>query len=363
MTEQRGLERAFFLILLAFVSAAFFTVLWQFYGAILWAIAVTVVFRPIERRLAIRLGGRKNIAALLTLLLIIAIVIVPAILVTISLIQEATHLYARIQSGDLNLGSWLRGLQTSLPWWATSLLDRLGLSDMGAVREQVSTGLAGGIQTVAAEALNIGQGALSVMINLGLMLYLTFFLLRDGPTITRRIGEETPLPAEIRELLYGKFLTVMRATMKGSFVVAVTQGAVGGLIFWGLGIHAPILWGVLMAFLSLLPAVGTGFVWVPVAIYLLATGAVWQGVVLIFCGIFVIGLIDNVLRPILVGRDTRMPDFLVLITTLGGIVLFGFNGLILGPLIAAMFIAAWHILTEQRRQALEASRTAEPPPP
>ena len=363
MSEQRGLERAFFLILLAFVSAAFFTVLWQFYGAILWAIAVTVVFRPVERRLAIRLGGRRNIAALLTLLLIIAIVIVPAILITISLIHEATHLYTRLQSGEMNPGSWLRGLQASLPGWATALLDRLGLNDMSAIREQLSSGLADRIQAIAAQALNLGQGALTVLINLGVMLYLTYFLLRDGPTITRRIGEETPLPPEIRELLYGKFLTVMRATMKGSFVVAVAQGTLGGLIFWGLGIHAPILWGVLMAFLSLLPAVGAGFVWVPVAIYLLVTGAVWQGVVLILCGVFIIGLIDNILRPILVGRDTRMPDFLVLITTLGGIVLFGFNGLILGPLIAAMFIAAWHILTEQRRQALEAARTAEPPPP
>ncbi len=363
MSEQRGLERAFFLILLAFVSAAFFLVLWQFYGAILWAIAVTVVFRPVERRILAQVGGHRNIAALATLLLIIAIVIVPAILITISLIEEATLLYARIQSGDLNLGSWLRGLQASLPWWATSLLDRFGLNDMGAVREQLSTGLAGGIQAVATQALNIGQGALSVLINLGIMLYLTFFLLRDGPAITRRIGEEVPLPADVRELLWGKFLTVMRATMKGSFVVAVTQGAVGGLIFWGLGIHAPVLWGVLMAFLSLLPAVGTGFVWVPVAIYLLATGAVWQGVVLILCGIFVIGLIDNVLRPILVGKDTRMPDFLVLISTLGGIVLFGFNGVIMGPLIAAMFIATWHILTEQRRQARELARSPDPPTP
>lgn len=356
MSEQRGLERATFLILLTIVSAAFFLVLWQFYGAILWAIAVTVVFRPVERRILAKVGGRRNIAALATLLLIVAIVIVPAILITLSLIQEASNVYARLQSGELDPGGWLRGLQASLPWWAAGLLERFGMNDLGAIREQLSTGVAGRIQAVATQALSIGQGALSVVLNLGLMLYLTFFLLRDGPTITRRIGEEVPLPADIRELLWGKFLTVMRATIKGSFVVAVTQGAVGGLIFWGLGIHAPILWGVLMAFLSLLPAVGTGFVWVPVAIYLLVTGAVWQGVVLILCGLFVIGLIDNVLRPILVGKDTRMPDFLVLITTLGGIVLFGFNGVILGPLIAAMFIATWHILTEQRRQALEAAR-------
>ena len=183
------------------------------------------------------------------------------------------------------------------------------------------------------------------------MLYLTFFLLRDGRTITKKIGEATPLSAETRKLLFDKFLTVMRATMKGSFVVAVAQGSLGAVIFWILGIHAPILWGVLMAFLSLLPAVGAGFVWLPVALYLLATGAVWQGVVLIVFGVFVIGLVDNLLRPILVGKDTAMPDYIVLISTLGGIGVFGFNGLILGPLIAAMFIAVWHILTDSRNRA------------
>ena len=363
MPEQTGLERATFLILLTLVSAAFFLVLWQFYGAILWAIAVTVVFRPVERRILARVGGHRNTAALLTLLLIVAIVIVPAILITLSLIEEASSVYARLQSGEMNPATFLRGVHATLPWWVTGLLERFGMNDLGAIRDQLSTGVTGRIQAVATQALNIGQGALSVMISLGVMLYLTYFLLRDGPTLTRRIGEAVPLPADVRELLYTKFLTVMRATMKGSFVVAVAQGTLGGLIFWGLGIHAPILWGVLMAFLSLLPAVGAGFVWVPVALYLLATGAMWQAVVLVLCGIFVIGLIDNILRPLLVGKDTRMPDFIVLISTLGGIVLFGFHGVILGPLIAAMFIAAWHIMTDQRRQTRELARNPDPPTP
>ena len=348
---MRSLEKATFLFLLIAISAAFAVVLWQFYGAILWSIAVTVVFRPVERRLLKRLNGRKNLAALATLLLIIAIVILPATLITIALLQEASNLYARLQAGDINLGTWLQNMQASLPWWATSLLERFGLNDMSAVREQLSSGLAGRIQSVATQALNLGQGALSFMVSLGIMLYLTFFLLRDGRTITRKIGEATPLSAETRKLLFDKFLTVMRATMKGSFVVAVAQGSLGAVIFWILGIHAPILWGVLMAFLSLLPAVGAGFVWLPVALYLLATGAVWQGVVLIVFGVFVIGLVDNLLRPILVGKDTAMPDYIVLISTLGGIGVFGFNGLILGPLIAAMFIAVWHILTDSRNRA------------
>jgi predicted PurR-regulated permease PerM len=131
--------------------------------------------------------------------------------------------------------------------------------------------------------------------------------------------------------------------VKGTILVAIVQGALGGLIFWLLGIHAPVLWGVVMAFLSLVPAVGAAVVWLPVALYLLATGAVWQGVVLIAFGAGVIGLVDNLLRPYLVGKDTAMPDYIVLISTLGGIAIFGLNGFVIGPLIAAMFIAVWDI--------------------
>ena len=132
--------------------------------------------------------------------------------------------------------------------------------------------------------------------------------------------------------------------------MALLQGALGGLIFWFLGIGAPLLWGVVMAFLSLLPAIGAALVWMPVAVYLLATGAVWQGVVLILYGMLVIGLVDNFLRPILVGKDTKMPDYVVLISTLGGIATFGLNGFVIGPVIAAMFIAAWDLFSESRRQ-------------
>jgi predicted PurR-regulated permease PerM len=128
-------------------------------------------------------------------------------------------------------------------------------------------------------------------------------------------------------------------------LVAIAQGALGGLIFWILGVQAPLLWAVVMAFLSLLPAVGAAIVWAPVAVYFLVTGSVWQGVVLIAFGVFVIGLVDNVLRPVLVGKDTKMPDYVVLLSTVGGMALFGLNGFVIGPVIAALFIAAWDLFS------------------
>ncbi len=356
---MRSLEKAAFLFLLVAASAAFVWVMWPFYGAILWGIAVTVVFRPMHRRLLHRMPGRRTLVSLLVLLVIIGLVILPATLIIVSLLQEVSNTYARIQSGELNFGDALRQAQAALPGWAYGLLERFGLTDMDSIRDQISSGLSNSIQAIAGRAVNVGQSALGFLVTVGVMLYLTFFLLRDGQKLTQKIGEAMPLPAEIRHLLWDKFLVVVRATLKGSMVVAAIQGLLGGLIFWVLGIHAPLLWGVLMAFLSLLPAVGTGFVWLPVALYLLATGDVWQGVVLILCGVFIIGLIDNLLRPILVGKGARLPDYLVLISTLGGIELFGFNGIILGPLIAAMFIAVWDISTAARKK--QADMPFDPP--
>jgi predicted PurR-regulated permease PerM len=214
------------------------------------------------------------------------------------------------------------------------------------VQERVANLLKQGSQFIAAQALSIGQGAADFILGLIVMLYLLFFLLRDGSALSKRIQDALPLRAEQERELIRKFATVIRATIKGSILVAALQGALGGLIFWLLGLHAPVLWGVVMGLLALLPALGAALVWVPAAIYLLATGSIWEGIVLLAFGAFVIGLVDNILRPLLVGKDTKMPDYVVLISTLGGLATFGLNGFVVGPVIAAMFIAAWDIFTE-----------------
>jgi predicted PurR-regulated permease PerM len=185
------------------------------------------------------------------------------------------------------------------------------------------------------------------------MLYLTFFLLRDGSGLAHQIEDAVPLRPDLRRALLDKFTTVIRATVKGSLIVALIQGLIGGIVLWALGVHGAALWGAAMAFMSLLPAIGTGLVWAPIAIYLLASGAIWQGSVLIFCGMFVIGMVDNVLRPILVGRDVKMPDYVVLISTLGGLDIFGINGFVIGPVIAALFMAIWTIVRTEAPPAEE----------
>ncbi len=151
-----------------------------------------------------------------------------------------------------------------------------------------------------------------------------------------------------------------RATIKGTLVVGLVQGAIGGIAFAVLGISAPVLWGVVMALLSILPAVGTALVWLPAAIFLIVNGQIVGGVALILIGVFVIGLIDNLLRPILVGRDTRMPDYLILLSTLGGLAAFGLAGIIIGPIIAAFFLSVWH-MAEKEFSAMPVEQAPEPP--
>jgi len=267
------------------------------------------------------------------------------------LTQEALGFYGKVQSGELDLVRFFQQVQDVLPVWAINLLDRFGLASLGAVQQKLSATLMTGSQYIAAQALNIGQSTFDFIANLFVMLYLLFFLLRDEDGLSKRIRNAIPLHAEQQRAFLLKFTIVIRATVKGDMLVALLQGALGGLIFWVLGISAPLLWAVVMAVFSLLPAIGAGLIWIPVAVYLLVTGAIWQGVVLMAFGALVIGLVDNFLRPILVGKDTKMPDYVVLISTLGGIATFGLNGFVIGPVIAAMFIAAWDIFSASREIA------------
>lgn len=169
-----------------------------------------------------------------------------------------------------------------------------------------------------------------------------------------------PLTPEHKQELLTKFSTVIRSTVRGNLVVAATQGALGGLAFWFFGVHGALLWAVVMAFLSLLPAIGAALVWLPVAIWFFATGSVWQGIALTAWGVLVIGMVDNLLRPKLVGKATLMPDYVVMITTLGGMVVFGVNGFVLGPVIAAMFFAVWHLYLTTRPAMTPPSGPSEP---
>lgn len=348
-----ALHRKAFLLLLVLVTLAFGWILWPFYGAVFWGAILALLFAPLNRRILRRWPGRRNTAALATLIICLVIVILPLALVATSLVTEASLVYQRIKSGEWNVGVYARQIFDALPGWFVQLLDRFGMGNFQALQERL-TSVAGDIsQYAATQAVAIGSNTLNFVVAFGVMLYLLFFLVRDGAMLSAMVRRAIPLDEAHKRNLIGKFATVVRATVKGNVVVALTQGVLGGIAFWVLGIQGALLWGALMAFLSLLPAVGAALVWGPVAVYYLATGALVQGFGLIAYGVFVIGLVDNVLRPILVGKDTKMPDWVVLISTLGGMAIFGINGFVIGPAIAALFIATWDIFASTDEAATE----------
>lgn len=341
------LQRLVFLLLLAGVTLAFLWVLAPFFGAVFWAMALALLFNPLYQRLRRRLKGRANLAALLTLLLSLVIVILPMIMIGASLIDDATSFVQRMRAGEINLRSYFQQIVAALPGWLTDWLGRLGVFNLESLIDKLASGLLQGSQLLATRALAIGQNTFQFLLQFAVMLYLLFFLLRDGVPLSRLVRDSVPLARKHTQYLLSKFATVVRATIKGNVVVAIVQGILGGLAFWVLGITGAVFWGVVMAILSLLPAVGAALVWAPVAIYLLATGSIWQGVALALWGVLVIGLSDNVLRPILVGKDTKLPDYIVLISTIGGMSLFGINGFVIGPTIAAMFMACWALFKQE----------------
>ncbi|MER1940465.1 AI-2E family transporter [Castellaniella sp. FW104-16D08] len=337
-----------FLLLLVTVSIAFISILLPFYAAIFWGGVLAVIFNPLHRWLLRRLGGKRlGLASFITVLCITLIVILPLIFIAGALANEVAGLYSRINSGQLNLGHYYEQVVTSLPPWVHSWLDSFGVGDLFSIREKLSAGALQGSQFLAKQAVNIGQNTFQFVVGLGVMLYLLFFLLRDGPSMVPALKRLIPLQDDHRHKLFQKFATVVRATVKGNIVIAATQGLLGGLMFTFLGIQGSLFWGVLMAFLSLLPAVGASLIWAPVAIYFLVTGAWWEGAILTLFGVVVIGLIDNLLRPILVGKDTKLPDYVVLISTLGGLSVFGLNGFVIGPLFAALFMSCWGLFPEE----------------
>jgi predicted PurR-regulated permease PerM len=337
-----------FLWLLLVVSIAFAWLLLPFYGAVFWGTVLSIIFSPIQRWLVGKFGNRPTLAALATLLLVLVIVIIPLLMIAGGLVQEGALIYQQIKTGDLNFGLYFQQAVDALPTSIHSLLTRFDLTDIRSLQTKLSAGAMQGSQFLATKAFSIGQDTFQFVISFGIMLYLLFFLLRDGPYLARRIRNTIPLSEDHKLHLLQKFTTVIRATVKGNIVVAIAQGALGGLIFWILGIQGALLWGTMMAFLSLLPAIGAALIWGPVAVYFLLTGATGKGVVLILFCVLVIGVVDNVLRPILVGKDTQMPDYVVLIATLGGMSLFGINGFVIGPVIAALFMASWDLFGSTR---------------
>ena len=356
--NSSALESKVLLWLVIAATVVFGVVLWPLSGAVSWAVFMAIVFSSLQERSVLVCRGRRGWAAFGTLVVIIVSVLLPLALLTASITHEATAFYTRFKSGEIQLSQYFQRGVDVLPEWVRAILDRFGLADLATVQAKLVATIGRSSEALTARAFTIGQNTLDFVVNFFVMLYVLYFLLRDGKRLASQAERALPLKPEHTKRLLKQFATVVRATVKGNVVVALVQGALGWLAFYVLGISGALLWGALMAILSLLPAVGAAMVWGPVALYLLSRGSIWPAVGLLAWGVLVIGLVDNVLRPILVGKETRMPDYLVLIATLGGLAVFGLNGFVIGPVIAAIFIASWDIFSEARRTEIQSHQSS-----
>jgi len=348
------LRNGAFLILLAAVTVAFFWVMLPFWGAVFWAVILAILFRPLERWIEEHLVRNRNLSAALTMLAVILVAILPVTIVLLAVVDQGASFAARLQSGEISTPENFGAVFDMLPGWAQRGLESAGINEFSTLRGRFAEALSTASQFLASQALNVGQNTLNFVVSAGIMLYVLFFLFRDGPRIAAGIRSALPFERAVTDALGKRFGEVVRATVKGNLIIALIQGTIGGLAFWLLGIPGALLWGAIMVVLSLLPAVGAAIVWVPVAAYLLLAGDVLRGVVLIAIGAGVIGLIDNLLRPPLVGKGSRLPDYVVLVSTVGGLSVFGLNGFVIGPLIAALFVACWTLYRDARADSGDA---------
>ena len=314
-----------------------FFITWPFLGAITWALTLAILFSSLHARVE-KMIKHSNIAALLSTAIVAIVVVVPAVFVVERLISEAASgilsLQARVESGDLQklldsyptlapLGVWI-DRQVDLPSMMASVAT--WLSNIGAT---------------------FVRGSLLQVVEVMITFYLLFYFLRDRLAAKTMLKAWLPLSPPDAEHLLRRVVDTVHATVYGTLAVATIQGTLGGLMFWALGLPTPLLWGLVMGLLSIVPVLGAFVVWIPAALLLLLDGNWVRALILTIWGGVVVGGIDNVLRPTFVGNRLRLHTIPTFISIVGGIILFGAPGFILGPLSATITMLLVEFWTRQ----------------
>jgi predicted PurR-regulated permease PerM len=355
MSNDARFRKGFLLALVAAITATFVFVVRDFLMTIFVAAIFSGLAHPLYSKLRKSLGGRDGFASALTLLIGVLLVGGPLVFIVSIVTNEAVRM-------SENVTPWVAQL-ISEPTRVGVYLDRIpGIELIGPYREMLVTKAAeaaGSLGRVIVTSLSsTTRGTLALIFDFFLMLYAMFFFLMHGRRYLESILKYLPLRESEHNEMLDRFVSVTRATLKGTLLIGMVQGTLGGIMFAILGISGAVLWGLLMIVLSLLPVIGGALVWLPAAIILAVQGHWVRALILAgFCSI-VIGSIDNLLRPRLVGHDTQMSDLLILFSTLGGIAVFGAIGFIVGPIIAALFVTIWEIFGKAYRDDLD----VEPPP-
>ena len=331
---SRKLNRTFFLILLAGAALLVFFVARVFLLPILLAAIAAALFYPLNRRIVKSLKGRSNLAALLTVAVFCLIILVPVALLGYLVTQNVIEVTRLVNRNIPQIKSWLQNVES----WISILpfVEGQRVSTLIDSSRLVSIIQRAG-STLVEGATNLAGNIARIMLLLFVFIYSLFFLIRDGDKALRSVSGAIPLPNEDKVAIIDKFVSVSRATLKSTFIIGGIQGTIGTILFVVLGIPGAVLFGVLFLVLAAIPGLGPAVVWLPSTVILFSLGKYLHGAVMLVIGAGVIPLIDYILRPRLVGKDTQLHPLLVFIGVLGGVALFGIWGLLFGPL--AMSVA------------------------
>lgn len=341
--KPEKINRYTLLTLTFVISIIFLLMVHQFLMAIFMAGLLSAMVTPLYRWLTVRLRGREQLASLLTVLGIILLVLVPlAILITLVVSQAI--------SVSQSITPWVQTFIQE-PSTITHYLEKVPYyTEILPYRDiiiQKSGQLVGSISSFLINSLSsFTKMTMEVIFSSIIMLYVMFYFLTMGNVLLDKILLFLPLRDEEEQILLKRFTSVTRATIKGTIIIGIMQGAICGLAFAFAGIQGPVFWGTVMAVMSIIPAVGTAIIWLPALLILAILGDVSGVLILAICCGLIAGNLDNILRPRLVGKDTEMHDLFVLFGTLGGMSMFGLLGIIIGPLITALFITLWDIYGE-----------------
>jgi predicted PurR-regulated permease PerM len=348
-TTQEKFSRGFLLLLTVGVSLLFYRMIRPFFMAVLLAGIFSGMAYPLYRRLARWSKGRKAPASAATILIVLLLIVGPlsgllGIVASqaINVTQSVTPWVEQQMSQTDRLDELLSKLPLYEKW---EPYKNQVAAKIGQVAGNVGSFL---VNSVASAT----KGTASFMLSLFIMLYAMFFFLMGGREILEKILYYMPLGPKEENRMVEKFVSVTRATIKGTLVIGLIQGTLAGLGLFVAGIGGAAFWGTVMAVLSIIPGVGTALVWIPAVIYLIAVGNIVTGILLALWCILIVGMVDNVLRPYLVGRDTKMSDLMILLGTLGGIIVFGAVGFIIGPIVAALFVTIWEMYGEAFKEYL-----------
>jgi len=342
-------RKPFLVALTVGITLLFLFMIRRFVLSVLLAAIFSAMAYPLYSTLLRRMKGHRALASVSTIAIILFGVGLP-VLVTLGLVANQAVEVSQ------SAGPWIERQIDAVGGLDQRVRDFPLLDRLPALRGLVPTGpqVAAKVGEMASTAgsflvrslAGLTKGGLGFLLQLFVMLYAMFFFLVDGRSTLDRILYYVPLSPVDQERLLEKFVSVARATLKGSLLIGLIQGALCGVAFWMVGVPGAAFWGAVTTVFAVIPAIGAGLVWVPVVIYLLVTGHAGAGLVLLLWSVLVVSTIDNFLRPRLVGRDTRMSDLLILLSTLGGLFFFGPVGVMVGPIVAALFVTVWHLYGE-----------------